>query len=321
MFRTVIGNILSPEVMFFVLGALASVFKSDLRFPKGLADTLSLYLLIAIGLKGGMEIAHSPLGDIAGPIIAAVAMGITIPIAAYWVTRVLRFKHADGIALAAAAGSVSIVTFGASINYLNVSGVYYESFMNAIVVLMESPAIFVALVMYRVWDKRHNANDSIISAHLIRDTFFGQSVLLLQGSLIIGAIISQQAMTNVKPLFTDLYRGFLVLFLLYMGLEAGKHLRSLRGQLLKLLVVGIGLPLGFGIIGVVVGHLVGLSTGGAMVFGILTGSASYIAAPAAMRSSVPEANPALYIGTALGLTFPFNLAIGIPLYYWISTLL
>ena len=327
MLSTLMGNLLSPEVMFFILGILASVFQSDLKFPKGLADTLSMYLLIAIGLKGGVELAQSEWGHVLLPLLLAIFLGLVIPLVVYAWSRLLRFSHDNGIGLAASYGSVSIVTFGAAINYLSVMKVPYESFLNAVVVLMESPAIFVALLLHQYWQVKPGGMATGEGKpkgrflHLVKDTFFGQSVLLMQGSLLIGAIMSAKAMTNVKPLFTDLYRGFLVLFLMYMGMQAGKHLKDLRGRLWPMLAVGVGIPIGAGVLGVLASHAIGMSVGGSMVFGILAGSASYIAAPAAIRASVPQANPAIYLGGALGVTFPFNLAIGIPLYYWLASIL
>lgn len=321
MISTLVGNLLSPEVMFFILGVMASVFKSDLKFPKGLADTLSMYLLIAIGLKGGMELAQSQLGQVLGPLSLAILLGLFIPLLVYSISRLVTFSHDNGIALAATYGSVSIVTFGAAVNYLNVMNIPYESFMNAVVVLMESPAIFIALLLHQLIQKKGAIGSTRFPLHLVKETFFGQSVLLMQGSLIIGAIISAKAMTNVKPLFTDLYRGFLVLFLMYMGLQAGKHLKDLKGRFWPMIVIGIIIPIASGVLGVVISRWLGLSIGGSMIFGVLSGSASYIAAPAAIRSSIPLANPAIYLGGALGLTFPFNLAIGIPFYYWLATIL
>lgn len=333
MYEIIVQNLLSPVVLFFVLGVIAALVKSDLKFPAGLSEALSIYLLVAIGIKGGMELSHYELATVIKPIAGALFLGIIIPILILIALRFTKMDIHNSIGLAATYGSVSIVTYGAAISFLEKKGVSYEGFMNVLVVLMESPAIFVSLLLLRISqkseadrlalgiaDRREQAQNlgfanGLFDKEVLRDSLFGKSVLLLMGSLIIGWIVGQNGESLVKPLFIDLYGSILILFLLNMGLIAGERLPEVSKQGWRILLFGICVPIIAGSIGVLVGNWVGLSLGGVVLMGVLAGSASYIAAPAALRSSVPEANPSLYLGLSLGVTFPFNLIIGIPLYY------
>jgi hypothetical protein len=336
MYDIILQNLLSPVVLFFALGIIAALFKSDLRFPNGLSEALSIYLLIAIGIKGGIELSHYALNDVYMPILGALFLGVSIPVVTLIVLRFMKMDLKNAIGLAATYGSVSIVTYGAAISFLEKSGVSYEGFMNVLVVLMESPAILVSLLLLRFLEKEVPGNRRLATPHLgfaaaqpsatnslfdkevIKETLLGKSVLLLMGSLLIGWIAGQEAAPIVKPLFVDLYGGILILFLLNMGLIAGERFPEARKHGFKILLFAICMPIFGGTLGVVVGSIVGLSLGGAALMGVLAGSASYIAAPAALRASVPEANPSIYLGLALGVTFPFNLIIGIPLYFSIA---
>lgn len=338
MYDIIVQNLLSPVVLFFVLGVIAALVKSDLKFPAGLSEALSIYLLVAIGIKGGMELSHYQLDTVIKPILGALFLGIIIPILILIALRFTKMDIHNSIGLAATYGSVSIVTYGAAISFLEKKGVSYEGFMNVLVVLMESPAIFVSLLLLRMSqksesnqlgtsaaDRREQAYNlgfanGVFDKEVLRDSLFGKSVLLLMGSLIIGWIVGQNGESLVKPLFIDLYGSILILFLLNMGLIAGERLPEVSKQGWKILLFGICIPMIAGSLGVLVGNWVGLSLGGVVLMGVLAGSASYIAAPAALRSSVPEANPSLYLGLSLGVTFPFNLIIGIPLYFALAQL-
>ncbi|GAB7388779.1 sodium-dependent bicarbonate transport family permease [Bacillaceae bacterium] len=325
-------NLLSPVVLFFVLGFVAAIVKSDLKFPNGLSEALSLYLLIAIGMKGGMELSHYALNTVVTPILGTLFLSVLIPVLTFIVLRFMKMDLKNAIALAATYGSVSIVTYGTAISFLEKNGLDYEGFMNVLVVIMESPAIFVSLLLFKLLQKHPDRKTisfyklKIVSGvpwgmnkwfhkDVIKESLFGKSVLLLFGSFLIGWLVGQDAMAAVKPLFIDLYGSILILFLLNMGLIAGQRLPEARKYGWKLLLFGICMPVFCGILGVAVGNMVGLSLGGATLMGVLAGSASYIAAPAALRSSIPEANPSIYLGLALGVTFPFNLVIGIPFYF------
>lgn len=332
MFDTIIQNMVTPAVLFFALGLLAAALKSDLTFPKGLGEALSMYLLIAIGLKGGIELSQYSFTEVAKPILGTFVLGTITPIITLFVLRKwAKLDLKNSIALAATYGSVSIVTYGAAINFLEQGAIGYESFMNAMVVIMEVPAILISLVLLGILQQKPSNTItqkqagivaqnpfSFISKETLKESLFGKSVFLLTGSLLVGFVTGQDAYPLVKPLFFDLYQSILVLFLLNMGLIAGQQLAAVRKQGLKLLSFAIVMPLFYGVLGILVGKAAGLGLGGATLMGILAASASYIAAPAALRSSVPDANPSIYLGLALGITFPFNLMFGIPLFYAIA---
>ncbi|WP_028612479.1 sodium-dependent bicarbonate transport family permease [Paenibacillus harenae] len=329
----ILQNLLSPVVLFFALGILAAMMKSDLKFPAALSDALSIYLLIAIGLKGGIELSHYALGSVLKPILGTLFLGVLIPFIAMIILRFMKMDLKNSIGLAATYGSVSIVTYGAAISFLEAYGKSFEGYMNVIVVLMESPAIFISLLLLKLMEKNKElamvharqrigirAGNSLLlgglfSNEVMRESLFGKSVLLLTGSLLIGWIAGEGAVPIAKPLFMDLYQSVLILFLLNMGLIAGQRLPEVKQHGWKIILFGLFMPVLCGSLGVLVGNYAGLSVGGTALMGTLAGSASYIAAPAALRTSVPDANPSIYLGLSLGITFPFNLIIGIPLYY------
>ena len=334
MSEIIVQNLLSPVVLFFVLGLLAAMIKSDLKFPNGLSEGLSIYLLIAIGLKGGIELSQYSLHAVIRPIIATLLLGTIIPFIILFIMRLMKMDFKNSIGLAATYGSISIVTYGAAVSFLDSNGIDYEGFMNAMVVLMESPAILVSIFMMKIVEKNQttlnvpthsiglmSASINILDKEVIRESLFGKSILLLLGSLLIGLALGEEIIPIVKPLFIDLYNSVLILFLLNMGLIAGQRLPEVRKHGVKLLIFGLSTPLFLGTLGVLIGSSIGLSLGGATLMGVLAGSASYIAAPAALKTSVPEANPSIYLGLSLGITFPLNLIIGIPLYYEIAKLL
>ncbi|WP_424767913.1 sodium-dependent bicarbonate transport family permease [Paenibacillus sp. sgz302251] len=338
MFDSVIQNLMSPVVMFFVLGLIASLVKSDLKFPGGLSEFLSIYLLIAIGLKGGIELSEYPLSDLARPISGAILLGAVIPVIMLIISRWIGLDLKNAIGLAASYGSVSIVTYGAAVEFLGHVQTGYESYMSAMVAIMESPAILVSLLLLKTIEQRkasaasaplHSYSSGIIARGsfidginpaVLRESLFGKSVFLLLGSLLVGWSVGHDAMATIKPLFIDMYSSILMLFLLNMGLIAGQRLRDVRRHGLKLILLGVFAPVVLGVMGIWVGYVSGLSLGGMTLMGVLAGSASYIAAPAALRSSVPEANPSIYLGLSLGITFPFNLALGMPIYYQMAQL-
>lgn len=263
---------------------------------------------MAIGLKGGVALRAVELGDLAGPAIATLAIGVTTPIITYIVSRrFLNLGASDAGSFAAHFGSVSVVTFTAADVFVNEAGYAVEGFMTSLVALLEVPGIIVALLLVgRQAGSRWNAT--------LHEVLTGRSVLLLVGGLLIGAVASEEAFARVAPFFVELFTGLLVLFLLDMGATAAARLttsQSIRG---RVVVAGAVLPVLFGSIAVTVGMAVGLSVGGAAVLGAMAASASYIAAPAAVRTALPDADPGLSIGVSLGITFPFNLALGIPLY-------
>ena len=301
---------MDPVVLFFVLGVVARLGRSDLRLPEALYEALSIYLLLAIGLKGGVQLAQQPVATVLPQALAAMALGAAIPFLLFPVlARIGRLARADAASIAAHYGSVSVVTFAVGTSYLAARAIAAEPTMPLLVALMEAPGIVAGIVLARL-----GSNARVDWPRLGHEVLFGKSVLLLLGGIAIGAFIGPKGFTSIEPLFGGLFKGVLALFLLEMGLVAGGRMADLRRAGPFLLVFGIAAPLALGAIGVTVGHAIGLSTGGSALLGTLAASASYIAAPTAMRIAVPEANPALSIGVALGVTFPFNITLGIPLY-------
>jgi hypothetical protein len=306
---------LDPVVLFFVLGVAAKLAKSDLRLPEALYEALTIYLLLAIGLKGGVELARQPSLAVLPHALAAIALSAAIPLLLYPVLRTLgRLSGADSASIAAHYGSVSVVTFAVATSVLLQAGITAEAHMPLLVALMEAPGIVVGIVLARRFGAASGGGAPTRWGMLAHEVLFGKSVLLLLGGLLIGVVAGPAGVAPIEPLFFGLFKGVLALFLLEMGLVAGGRIADLRRAGAFLVVFGIAAPIGLGLIGTTVGHLLGLSLGGTALLGTLAASASYIAAPTAMRVAVPEANPALSIGAALGVTFPFNITLGIPLY-------
>jgi hypothetical protein len=310
-------NLLSPMVLAFVLGVVATLVRSDLKFPEELYTGLSIYLLLAIGLKGGAELSETALSEFWGPALATLSLGIVIPLVAYALLRRFgRFGVADAAALAAHYGSVSAVTFAAVQTFLETLQIPYEGFMPTLVALLEVPAIIIALLIARL-----ALGGGSSWGEVLRELLVGKSILLLLGGLAIGALAGKAGLEQVAPFFVDPFRGVLTLFLLEMGMVAARRFGELRSVGRFLIGFGVLMPLANGAVGIWLGDLAGLSTGGAVVLGTLAASASYIAAPAAVRIALPQANPSYYLTASLAITFPFNLAFGIPLYYGLATLL
>jgi hypothetical protein len=299
-------------VFFFLLGVFARLVKSDLRLPEALYETLSIYLLLAIGLKGGIELSKQPLAALAPQVAACMALGLAIPFVLFPVLRLLRLSGVDAAALSAHYGSVSVVTFAVATAALAREGIAYESHAALWVAVMEAPGLVAGILLAR-WSRRGQGT-AANWGELAHDVLFGKSVLLLLGGLAIGAVAGEAGTAPIKAVFIDPFKGVLALFLLELGLVAGGRLAEVKRFGAAVLVVGIGAPPLLAVAGALVGVSLGLSTGGVALLATLAASASYIAAPTAMRIAVPEANAALSITAALGITFPFNIVIGIPLY-------
>lgn len=305
-------NLLSPPVLAFGLGALARLARSDLRLPEPVYQVLSTYLLLSIGLRGGAELAHTPLAELALPAAATLAIGTATPL---WCFAILRrlggFGVADAAAIAAHYASVSAVTFIAALSYVAAAGLSAEGFLPTLVALLEVPGIVVALLLAARADRgaRERWGEGL------REVLTGRSVLLLVGGLGIGALAGAQGLAKVEPFFVAPFQGVLVLFLLEMGLLAADRAGDLRRAGPFLVVFSIAMPIAHGALGALAARASGLSEGGAVVLATMAASASYIAAPAAVRVSLPRANPAYYLTASLALTFPFNLTIGLPLYH------
>lgn len=316
------SNLLSPAVLFFVLGVFAAVSRSDLKFPEALYSTLTIYLLTAIGFKGGVAINEAGIGAVWLPALAAMLLGSVIPLWTYPALRKLgKFSIADAGAIAAHYGSVSAVTFIAATNFLKSINEPFESYATAFLAVMESPAIIVGVILGKgALGGKFSFSDQGVR-HALRDAVFGKGVLLLVGALLIGAVCGKRGMASVEGFFVTPFQGVLALFLMEMGMVAGRRIGDLKKVGAFLLLFGVTAPLVHGSIGVLIGSWAGLSAGGATLLGVLAGSASYIAAPAAVRLSLPDANPAYSLTAALAITFPFNITVGIPLFFEIAKLI
>ncbi len=301
------ANLLSPPVLAFGLGAFARLVKSDLRLPDPVYTVLSTYLLLSIGLRGGAELAHTPLAELWLPALCTLALGVATPLWCYAILR-RRFGVEDAAALAAHYGSVSVVTFLAALAYVAVASLPVEGYLPTLVALLEVPGIVVALLI-----AARAGGETRWTAGL-REVMTGRSVLLLLGGLGIGAIAGPRGFAAVEPFFVTPFQGVLVLFLLEMGLLTAERAGDLRRAGAFLIAFAILAPLAHGALGILLAHAAGLSQGGAVVLASMAASASYIAAPAAVRASLPRANPSYYTAS-LALTFPFNLTVGIPLYH------
>ena len=309
-------NLLAPIFLAFLLGWVATWVKSDLKFPDGLYSGISAYLMLAIGLKGGAELSHAEPSHLVGPIIATVILSVATPTIAYLAARKLfRYEKTDAAALAAHYGSVSAVTFIAAISFAEAAHQAAPGFMPALVAILEIPAIIVGLSLGRV-----QGEETLGQA--VQKLMTSKSIFLLLGGLLIGALSTKASLTQVQPLFGDLFKGALVIFMLEMGMIASVRFKEVSGHAGRLVGFGIVVPIVNGLIGTFLGLKAGLPPGGAGVLGSMAASASYIAAPAAVRSAMPSANPGIYLPAAIGITFPFNLSLGIPLFFeaarWMS---
>lgn len=330
--ETLRANLCSPMVLAFGLGFGARAAGSKLELPSSLHASLSAYLLLAIGLRGGVELAHASLRAVLLPALATIALSAIAPLVAFAVAR-RRFSAPDAAAIAAHYGSVSAVTFVAAQQFVQGVGLQSEGYMPALVALMESPGIHLALALgaargvdragadgERARHERTAAGErSALSA--LHEVLVSPTIVLLGGGVLIGVLAGERGYNSVRPFFDAGFKGALTVFLLDMGLSAGAKIASLKESGAFLTLFGVAMPVAMGSMGVLLGVAAGLSPGGAAVFGAMAGSASYIAAPAAVRLSLPEANPAPGLAAALLVTFPFNLAIGIPLYVQLARIL
>lgn len=324
-----LSSLLVAPVLFFALGVFMQLVGSDFKFPGEASKALSIYLLAGIGLHGGAELGQAALGTALHAVLAAALLGFGLPLIGYALLRRLcRLDRYNAAAIAAHYGSVSAGTFLAAVAWLQARELPYEGTTVVMLAVMESPAILVALLLAqyarRSEPQRKPPTAGAAGAHgplagmrgLLADAFTHGSVLLLLGSMAIGALITERSYASVKPFFEGVFMGALCLFLLEMGLEAARRLAEFRVVGLRLAAFGIGMPLLGGAIGLAVGHAwLGYGPGGTLLVAVLGASASYIAVPPAVRLAIPEANPSFYLTLSLGITFPFNVVLGIPLYY------
>lgn len=305
---------MDPVLLFFLFGLAAGLMRAELRLPAPVYDLISLLLLLTIGLKGGIELGKQPFGDLAVQALAVMAMGAVLPLIAFPVLRFVgRFSRADAASIAAHYGSVSVATYAVAAAYFASRQIEFESYMPFLLTVLEIPAILVGILLARGLSR-----DIRIGA-VAHEVFLGKGIVLLVGGLLIGWAAGPEGLAPMKPLFFDLFKGILALFLLEMGLITASQFGSLRQHGPFLVLFGIGMPLFSSVVGIALGYGLGLSLGGTAMLGILAASASYIAVPAAMRISVPEANPTLSLAASLTITFPFNVLVGIPLYHAMAT--
>jgi len=309
------ASLASPMVLAFALGIIATLLKSDLKFPEGMYMGLTIYLLFAIGIKGGVKLTSVNIVDFYKPCLVAIAMCITIPIVAYFILQKIgKMDKLNAAAIAAHFGSVSAVTFSEGTSFLDLMKIPYEGYMPAMLAIMEIPAIIIAIYFAKKALPQTQSN----MGKVMHELFTNKGTILLLGGIFIGLITGKKGFEQVSPLFDGLFRGILCLFLLEVGLVAGRRLYDLKKVGFFLFAFGIIMPVIHATVGIYLGHWAGLSMGGATIFGLLCASASYIAAPAAVRIAIPEANPTYYLTASLAIAFPFNVTVGLPLYLTIA---
>jgi hypothetical protein len=307
---------IDPVVLFFILGLTAGLMRAEMRLPSAIYEFLSVILLIAIGLKGGIELSKQPFVDLLPDIAAVLAMGFILPLLAFPILYYLgRFKKADAASIAGHYGSVSVGTYAVAASYLASLGIAYEAHMPLFLVVLEIPAIIVAIVLVRGISKKTKWGQ------LSHEIFLGKSIVLLIGGLAIGWIAGEESIKSISGMFFDPFKGVLALFLLEMGLIAASQVSALKRYGFFLLGFGIIFPIISSVVGIAAALFLELSIGGAVMLATLAASASYIAVPAAMRIALPESNPTLSLTASLGITFPFNIILGVPLYHQIATAL
>lgn len=316
-----LNSILSPMILAFGLGIIAARLKSDLKFPDSMYAALTIYLMAAIGFKGGYKLSITSLEEVYLPVLMGILLSCLIPLWTFAIMRKFgKFNIYDSAALAAHYGSVSVVTFSAALAFHDSLNMEYEGFMPSLLAIMEVPAILIAIGLSRLYQKGFQTS-SVPIKQIVKELIVGKSSVLLIGFLIIGYISGQQGWEQVSPLFDLPFKGVLTLFLLEAGLVAGKKLADLKQKVGFIILFGTMMPVVHAAIGIYLGKLAGLSGSGATILGVLAASASYIAAPAACRVALPEANPSYYLTASLAITFPFNITIGIPLYHYLALFL
>ncbi len=313
-FNLLIENLTNPALLFFVLGIIAVYVKSDLEIPPNSSKFISLYLLFSIGFKGGQELSHETFTiEIGWSILFGIGISAIIPFYTFFILK-RKLNVFDAGAIASAYGSVSAVTFVTAVSYLESQQLSLHGHMVAIMALMESPAIIIGLVLISFFNKKESSTDINISA-VIKHSFTNGSVLLILGSLVIGFLANDKQAEGIKPFTNDLFKGFLAIFLLDMGITSGRKLKSFFSFGIFPIVFAITIPLLNGCIFAILSSFITADVTNRFIFAVLAASASYIAVPAAMKITVPEANPGLYLPMALAVTFPINITVGMPLYF------
>lgn len=317
-------NLLDPLFLFFLVGFAGGVLRSDLKLPDAVYQLLSTYLLLAIGLKGGVQLAQVSPGEIVRPALATLGLGLGVPVAVFWVAgRIGKLARADAASLAAHYGSASAVTFAAGLEMVRRAQLAHEGFLPVLLVVLEIPAILVAIFLHRSGAARRSGAEKSAEGRtgesygaIVHEILLNRSVFLLLAGMAVGWVAGPERFASFEPLFVHAFKPILAFFILEMGLVAAQRMPEIKKAGVFLVSFGIICPIVVGALGGWLGLLSGLSQGGAVILATMAASASYIAAPAAIRVAIPEANTGLSIAAALGVTFPFNLALGIPLYMW-----
>jgi uncharacterized protein len=311
-FDLLFENLTNPALLFFVLGVLAVRFKSDLEIPPNSSKFISLYLLFSIGFKGGQELAHSELSiEIIWGLLFGILVAVVIPLYTFFILK-RKLSIENSGAIAAAYGSVSAVTFVTAVSFLELQNISFNGHMVAVMALMEAPAIVVGVILIRYFGSKESTNGNLSS--IIKHSFTNGSVFLILGSLVIGFLASEKEAMGIKPFTTDIFKGFLAIFLLDMGIVCGKKIGDFLKSGWFTTLFSIGIPLVNGCLVAFLSQFITDNVGDRFMFSILAASASYIAVPAAMKIAVPKANPGLFIPMALAVTFPFNITLGMPIY-------
>ena len=311
------SNLTSVGVLAFVFGCIASRAKSDLRLPDSIYQFISIYLLFGIGLKGGHSLKSVSFENILAPGLATLACGLIIPLLAFFALKLIRaLNDVDRGSIAAHYGSTSLVTFSAALLFMESNSIFVEGFAPALLTILEVPGLIVGIFLA---NQSHQHPD-VRWGKTLQEVILGKTVLILMGGMLIGFLTSTAGYEKVSPFFIELLTGFLALFLLHLGYTAGSNLNQVKAVGWRLGVFAIAFPLISGLIGAAAGTLVGLSIGGTTILAVLCASASYIAAPAAVSIALPKANLSLALTSSVGITFPFNLIIGIPIYYKFATI-
>lgn len=302
---------LDPVVLFFVLGVVARLAKSDLRIPEHFYHTISIYLLLAIGIKGGLELYHTDMAEFVWPALGTIVLGPAIALVGFYAARkIFKIDRANAIALAAHYGSCSAVTYAVVSDYLGNQQIAYEEFSTVLLVMMEIPGIMTAVLMAKMSGRAKKKLD----LKVLHEVFLSKSVLLMTGGLVIGYYIAFTHNQQLDFFFLSLFKGFLALFMVEMGIITADKLGDLKKVGWRLIAFGILMPLVAATMGIVVAYITGLSMGGAVILATLSASASYIAAPAVMQLVLPQSSPTIYLTASLGITFPFNILVGISIY-------